>query len=595
MASHSYRGDIDGLRAIAVVAVVIFHAFPDLCPGGFVGVDIFFVISGYLISSILYKDLRQGDFKFRNFYSRRIKRIFPALILVFAFCLFLGWFVLFPTEFAVLGKHIVASAAFLENVALWREFGYFNSNSKSKILLHLWSLGIEEQFYIIWPLLVVLLWKRISNLNGIIIALAIASFSTNAALVYSKPTFVFFLIPSRFWELLLGCGLAYVLSYRRPVDPIARIRPIVSKLPDFRGDVVALSASLLGLTLIGVAIAFIDRDDAFPGWWALLPTVGTCLIIWGGSETWVNRNVLANTVFVFVGMISYPLYLWHWPLLTFIRLMNFTSTLERAAVVILSVILAWFTYRFVESPIRFKKRTAKTAVILIALMTTVGTMGLVAKYNNGFDKIAGRGNPLSSDVDGWSVDDFIPCNSAAISPDASINECRQSTIATPTAAIFGDSHADHLFPGLAKADPDRGWLLVGASSCPPVSGINVKTDNPDCQKKSENIIHYLSEHKEITTVVLSFFGNYFIGTDFAADHLKNHVGPSTVKITSKEVIGLDAPSLFLYGLMKAVSELEASGKQVVVIIDDPELPFFARDCIARPFGRAARTSWYYSA
>ena len=307
MASHWYRGDIDGLRAIAVVAVVIFHAFPDLCPGGFVGVDIFFVISGYLISSILYKDLRQGDFKFRNFYSRRIKRIFPALILVFAFCLFLGWFVLFPTEFAVLGKHIVASAAFLENVALWREFGYFDSNSESKILLHLWSLGIEEQFYIIWPLLVVLLWKRISNLNGIIIALAIASFSTNAALVYSKPTFVFFLIPSRFWELLLGCGLAYVLSYRRPVDPIARIRPIVSKLPDFRGDVVALSASLLGLTLfIGVAIAFIDRDDAFPGWWALLPTVGTCLIIWGGSETWVNRNVLANTVFVFVGMISYP-------------------------------------------------------------------------------------------------------------------------------------------------------------------------------------------------------------------------------------------------------------------------------------------------
>jgi hypothetical protein len=293
---------------------------------------------------------------------------------------------------------------------------------------------------------------------------------------------------------------------------------------------------------------------------------------------------LANKIFVSVGLISYPLYLWHWPLLTFIRLMNFTSTLERAAVVLLSVILAWLTYRFVELPIRFNKKTALTTVMLIVLMTAAGAIGLVTRYTNGFDQIARRSNPLSLDVYNFSVDAFMPCNSAAISPDAPINECRESS-ATPTAAIFGDSHAEHLFPGLAKADPERGWLLVGASSCPPVSGINVKADNPDCERKTENIIHYLNEHTEIKTVVMSFFGNYAIGTDFAADHLKNKLGPSTIKITSKEVTELDPPNMFLYGLMKAVTELEASDKHVVIILDVPELPFFARDCIARQFGR----------
>lgn len=214
--SHpKYRPDVDGLRAIAVLAVVFFHAFPSLIRGGFVGVDVFFVISGYLISTIIFENLDRGTFSFSEFYARRIKRIFPALILVLVACFVFGWFVLLADEYKQLGKHIAASAGFISNIIFWNEAGYFDNAQETKPLLHLWSLGIEEQFYILWPLVIWVIWKRKFNLLTITFFLAIASFMLNLKGVQQDAVATFYSPQTRFWELLSGSLLAWTAVYKK--------------------------------------------------------------------------------------------------------------------------------------------------------------------------------------------------------------------------------------------------------------------------------------------------------------------------------------------------------------------------------------------
>jgi peptidoglycan/LPS O-acetylase OafA/YrhL len=221
--SHpKYRADIDGLRAIAVLAVVIFHAFPDLVKGGFIGVDIFFVISGYLISTIIFENLDKDTFSFSEFYTRRIKRIFPALILVLVTCYIFGWFILLPEEFKRLGKHITAGAGFISNIIFWREADYFDNAADTKPLLHLWSLGIEEQFYIVWPLLLWLSWKCKLNLLKITTVIAIVSFVLNLKGIKQDAIATFYAPHTRFWELLSGSLLAWVTLYKK--DAFANIK-----------------------------------------------------------------------------------------------------------------------------------------------------------------------------------------------------------------------------------------------------------------------------------------------------------------------------------------------------------------------------------
>lgn len=226
--SHpKYRPDIDGLRAIAVLAVVAFHAFPNLVKGGFIGVDVFFVISGYLISTIIFENLDKGTFTFSEFYARRIKRIFPALILVLVACLIFGWFVLLADEYNQLGKHIVAGAGFISNIVFWNEAGYFDNIADTKPLLHLWSLGIEEQFYIVWPLLLWCTWKRKLNLFTITVIFAITSFVLNLKGIKQDAVATFYAPYTRFWELLTGSLLAWVALYKN--NEVANLRNKVDR------------------------------------------------------------------------------------------------------------------------------------------------------------------------------------------------------------------------------------------------------------------------------------------------------------------------------------------------------------------------------
>lgn len=347
----TYRPDIDGLRAIAVLSVVAFHKDSHLVQGGFVGVDIFFVISGYLISSIIFKSIQRGTFSFSDFYIRRVKRILPALILVLISIWTLAYYDFVPTDLKILGKHIAAAAIFVSNFVLWQESGYFDTASSFKPLLHLWSLGIEEQFYLFWPPLIFFAWKCRVNLFALTIFITLISFSLNILWVEDSPVATFYLPLSRFWELLIGSTLAYAqLSKTHEGQYALRAKMLfVSSSPQLNNV-----KSALGLLMLISAIIGLDKEKTFPGWWALLPTMGTFLLISAGNGTWINRNILSNRPMVFVGLISYPLYLWHWPLLTYSRYpYDHAIVFNTNFAILWAFLLAWLTYRFVERPIRF--------------------------------------------------------------------------------------------------------------------------------------------------------------------------------------------------------------------------------------------------
>jgi peptidoglycan/LPS O-acetylase OafA/YrhL len=345
-----YRADIDGLRAIAVVAVVLFHALPQLCPGGFIGVDIFFVISGYLISRLIYENLERGSFTLGGFYLRRIRRIFPALVVMLAAVLATGTIALLNDEFQQLGKHIAAASGFVTNVVLWRESGYFDNSGATKPLLHLWSLGVEEQFYIVWPLLLAIAWWRGWNLLWIALAAVGISFGLNVAVVHNHPTATFYLPMTRFWELMLGAALAFA-TLRKQLKPLAPA-----------GNTMAI----VGASLIGAGLITVNDGDFYPGCWALLPTSGTTLLIAAGERAAINRWILSNRLLVGIGLISYPLYLWHWPLFSFARIIEGEAPAPPTAAILIlvSAALAWLTYRCVEVPTRQAPRISRTAVVL---------------------------------------------------------------------------------------------------------------------------------------------------------------------------------------------------------------------------------------
>ncbi len=400
-----YRPDIDGLRAIAVLSVVAFHAFPDWMKGGFIGVDVFFVISGFLISTIIFENLDRGTFSFTEFYARRIKRIFPALIVVLSACLIFGWFSLLPEELNQLGKHILAGAGFVSNLVLWSESGYFDNSAETKPLLHLWSLGIEEQFYIVWPFLVWAAWKRKLNLFYVTFSLLVVSFGLNIWLIHTNPVATFYSPLTRFWELLCGALLAFY-SLRRSNCSDVNSRFLTAKdnlnlqlEPKKVNRFVTPSLfSFVGLGSLIVSFDLINKNLEFPGYWALMPVWGSALIILAGPEAWFNRKILSNKIIVWIGLISFPLYLWHWPILSFVRILYIdTPPLKyRILAILLSVVLAWLTMKFVERPFRFGSHKSSLKVFgLSGFMLSLAFIGTILfSFNfpgfNFFEKLSER-------------------------------------------------------------------------------------------------------------------------------------------------------------------------------------------------------------
>ncbi|MFN7645154.1 MAG: acyltransferase family protein [Burkholderiales bacterium] len=574
--AHAYRPDIDGLRAVAVLLVLAFHALRGRPAGGFVGVDVFFVISGFLITSILLRDLDSGRFSLAGFYERRVRRIFPALIVVMAAGLAIGWVALLPDEFARLGLQVAGGASFLSNLLLWSESGYFDRVAESKPLLHLWSLAIEEQFYIVWPLVLALAWRRRGSIPVVIATLAASSFGLGLVLTATAPTLAFYLPLSRGWELMAGGLLAWALL-ARPA--------LLERGADLR--------SALGALLLAAGVLAISASRPFPGVWALLPVLGTVLLISAGPRAWLNRRLLAHPAAVFVGRISYPLYLWHWLLLAMLNIIEqgAASLRVRLAAAALAVVAAWLTWRFVERPIREHPRGARTALSLLGLMALVGLAGLLAWRH--LLPAQSEAQPRAAEVAAtfeWTEADNR--DAACLRRHPGHRFCRIDADAQPTVALVGDSHANQFFHGFAAALRARGenLLMLGRAHCPPLlditSGYADKSDW--CEGEVSRSLRAVAQDPGIRTVILA--GNwhlYVTGTRLHRHHRFQPPWRISAAVTAPAggppsgQVGRapDNAELFVERLGRSIALLQAAGKQVVVIRQIPELDFEPRHCV----------------
>ncbi len=469
----AYRPDIDGLRAIAVLAVVAFHTFPSTLPSGYFGVDVFFVISGYLISRILFADLQRGRFSIGTFYARRVRRIFPALLTVLAACFVVGFRCLLADELKELGKHIAAGSVFLSNVVLWQEAGYFDKAAELKPLLHLWSLGVEEQFYIVWPLTLLALWKRPRLMLGTIALVVLVSFGLNLSQALSASA-KFYLPFTRFWELCAGGALAYQHHIRpgQVPSPVSTFQNLMA---------------VLGVVMMTGAISLLDQHTPHLAWWSIAPTLGALLVIAAPQTAWTNRVILSQPALVAVGLISYPLYLWHWPIITFLRIQGVDTQAPAKQAIKLGVmfLLAGLTYQLVEKPIRARPRARWTLPALGSLMVLMGAAGAYVVMQDGIsNRFAAEAQRLASfKYPKFREDGRKPaCWLRAIdSADGFAPECveRATHDSQPLVVLWGDSHAALLYPGVQAVQKQHNFRLAQftRSSCPPLANHDCATTN----------------------------------------------------------------------------------------------------------------------
>ncbi len=567
----SYRPDIDGLRAVAILLVVIFHAYPKFLKGGFIGVDIFFVISGYLITSIILKQQSQNNFSLLDFYSRRIKRIFPSLIVVLTFALVAGWYILLENEYELLGKHIAAGSVYVSNFVLQSESGYFDIDSELKPLLHLWSLAIEEQFYLAFPLLLIFGGRFKINPLVIISTCLGVSFLLNVIQIDEKPTEVFFFPTSRAWELLIGSLIAYL-----------SIHSIGKKQAEQHANWLAW----FGVLLIFAAWIFLNsKTILFPSWWALMPTIGAASLIFAGETAWFNRKVLASNVAIFIGLISYPLYLWHWVLLSFLKITEIEklSSLLRLSILIVSFFLAFLTYQYVEKNIRFQK-SKFISLGLLGCLLAIGVAGYVVKQQKGFPN---HHPELLNQTD----NELEPNQKIYLTNELSTPECleRYKTFTPgfclqknikemPTTLLIGDSHANHLYDGLLNKTSIGNLLNLGRGACIPF--FNLPHRKTDCQNLMTKSLTMALETSSINTIILAAHAVIDVNQEENFSLLEKIYNFFT---KSKQNDLNDFYLIYQKSMQETLERLLAKNKKVIFVLDTPFLGFSPYACIERPF------------
>lgn len=447
----NYRSEVDGLRAFAVLPVILFHAGFEMFSGGYVGVDIFFVISGYLITSILLKELAQDKFSIIHFYERRARRILPALFAVMLACIPFAWAWLDPFALKEFFQSLVSAALFSSNIYFFLKTGYFDVAAEMKPLLHTWSLAVEEQYYVIIPIAMLVLW-RLSIRSMALTFWFVFVASLLAAQYFSgvNSSFNFYLLPTRAWELMMG-SLVAVYADKIRIDEASKVKQVLS---------------IVGILLILFAIFVFDEDTPFPSFYALVPTLGTVLILCSSaSSNWVNK-LLSWRGFVGIGLISYSAYLWHQPILAFYRAKTFEepNILIGAAVVVSTLVLATLTYFLIEQPFRNKRSNLWTrrnvfafSLVGIMIFSVSGFYGHVKQgfpeRNEDFLRLA-QNFGLSSACSGANFDD---------------ERCKSSS--DPKYILWGDSHAMHLGQAVAEVVGEQGLWQMTLSACPPVVGI----------------------------------------------------------------------------------------------------------------------------
>lgn len=568
-----YRPDIDGLRAIAVLSVVLFHAGVPLVNGGFIGVDVFFVISGFLITSIIHKEATRRTFSLVNFYDKRIRRIFPAFFVVVVFSIVLSSIIFLPRDFESFSKSLIASVLSVSNFLFWKEAGYFDGSADFKPLLHTWSLSVEEQFYIFFPLTLILLFKFFKqHLASVILLIALLSFILSVWGVVHQPIAAFFLSPTRAWELAIGALLA------------------IGVLPTFGLRWVRELLSFIGIGLIFFGVFFISSETPFPGVSALLPCVGTGLVIYAGlsGKTMVG-NVLSWRPLVFIGLISYSLYLWHWPLFVFAKyyLIRPLTNVEILIVLLTSLFMAILSWFFVERP--FRKNHEKfnrawvfsTAATLTLCLIIVGFIGLSFKglenrFSNDVVQLANGGNDIS-----LTSRACMRLNEKGFDKEklCYIGDNKKEA----TFVILGDSHAGALMPGfdLAAKKAHVKGIHGSISSCAPLDGVAIKNssgrDYKSCASFRDDILTFIEENKLISSVVLSArWPVYSEGSRYGIDD----TGPNIILVDEEER-ELGNHNVFSVGLERTVARLRQAKKQVYIVFSTPEVGWNVPSVLAR--------------
>jgi peptidoglycan/LPS O-acetylase OafA/YrhL len=492
--SPNYRPDIDGLRAIAVLAVVFYHADVALFSGGFVGVDVFFVISGYLITSLIHGHCRTNQFSIVEFYERRIRRIFPALFVMVAFCFLAGGLLMMPLDYKQLGYSAVANSLFASNVLFWLRTGYFDADAEVKPLLHTWSLAVEEQFYIFFPIFLLLLYKYWREHVAVaVLMLAAGSFILSVWQTYNAPEGAFYLPLGRAWELMVGASLALSINqlpYRKDIDEIAGI---------------------IGIAAVFGSIFLLTTGTPFPGLAAFPACAGTAAIIYSGHNGGrLAGRLLSMRAVVFVGLISYSLYLWHWPLIVFLKyfLSRQLTSAETLLVLALSIAASIASYRLVELPFR-KRRIAgtrpKLALFAFGAPFASIALGLLLYLTNGLPQ---RLPPaiVTLAMGAWDTPlGQSPCHSRSSVEILSDKVCMsgEGNSQNPSVAIFGDSFAIALMPGIEASAKRNGETvaILTQGGCYPLAGIF--HGDGRCAPFIDASLAFIRSHPSIRRVILA--------------------------------------------------------------------------------------------
>lgn len=576
-----YRKDIDGLRALAILPVVLFHAELKPFGGGFIGVDVFFVISGYLITSLIRAEIQQGSFSIVRFYERRVRRILPALFVILLFASIVAWWLLLPGQYDNFSQSVLATALFVSNVLFWKESGYFDAPAVQKPLLHTWSLAVEEQFYIIFPLFLLVVHRWFKGRWIVWLApVTILSFAASIWGVAYKPSSTFYLAPTRAWELLLGSLLA--------IEVFPRIR---SRLwLDLMG--------LIGLAMITWAVFTFTPATPFPGANALYPTVGTALLIYSGvdGETTITKLLGARPL-VFLGLVSYSLYLWHWPLLVYGQIWNVyeLTVAEKCVIVVFSFLLAVLSWRFVELPFRKQAGKIQTVPLFAGAMASIfcfSIFGLLGHISRGWpSRLPTRVQEIAaySDFKNPRQQDCLAEPGKWISAQ---DACVYGANITPTYAVWGDSHADALISMIGKvADKyKQSAKFLAYDSCPPAIGLGRGRPYVDCLAHNDDVMRYVLTHPEINTVIMiSRWSVYIAGYnhDFGPAERKQIDDAFITDASGGALNRHDRETLFTSQITKTVKQLTNAGRTVVLVYPVPETGYHTPTTLAHLvlFGR----------
>lgn len=571
-APSSYRPDVDGLRAIAVLPVVLYHAGLGAFSGGYVGVDVFFVISGFLITSMIHGEVREKRFSIVRFYERRVRRIFPAFFAMVFACCALAWWVLPVADMRAFGESVAASTLFSSNVLFWLQAGYFDDAAHMKPLLHTWSLAVEEQFYIAFPLFLVLIEKIAPRRVALaVVAVLIASFAACVVVTARDAGTAFYIAPLRAWELMIGAALA------------------VGAIPRVTSGLARELMSVAGLAMVLGAVCLFSGDTAFPGFAAAVPCVGAALVIHAGVSDAEARDgfaqplgarILALAPVVFVGKISYSLYLWHWPLLVFSTFWNVgpepLDATQTGSIVLAAFCAAVFSWRFIEQPFRARAEGRRSPLLAArASLFAAAAVAMLLATGFGAATAIADGWPSRVGEDARRLDrarhDRSPDRARCHADDKNQipweKKCRYGAPApvAPTLALWGDSFAPELGVELGNVAAPKNVALVFSSysACPPAIGVEeIARKMPLCAQHNEMMLASLQAAASIRTVILNARYDAYVRPENAAK--KFGLGPA-----------------YLAGLDRLARALRDAGKRVVVVYPTPEPPAHVPTLLAR--------------